>query len=152
MFGFMECKVNNAELASQTYRTRAFVTAKPEDFIVGAEIECPSGLGGTFTTKVTKIKDGIATCVKPYCCDHDKQTFLVYVQPPAITINQLLDLQTLMKTVNRRAANGSMIDYDLLSLARVNGLIVSYNEWSYTDLGVSVLAALKDYIALTSTE
>ncbi|AEE25220.1 hypothetical protein Glaag_4297 (plasmid) [Glaciecola sp. 4H-3-7+YE-5] len=143
MFGFMHCKVNCLETAKKNYRTTAYVTATADDFSVGAEIQCPSGMGGLFTTKVTKIEGDIATCVKPYCKDHGKQTFLVHLLPPAISIDDLHRLKGVMSAVSFSGKLPCPKDYDLLILAKLNGLVTTYNSWQWTAPGLEFMAALR---------
>lgn len=143
MLGFMHCKVNCRETAKKNYRTNAYVPATADDFSVGAEIQCPSGMGGLFTTKVTKIEGDIATCVKPFCKDHGKQTFLVHLLPPAISIDDLHRLKSVMSAVSFSCKLPSPKDYDLLILAKLNGLVATYNGWQWTSPGLEVMAELR---------
>ena len=143
MFGFMECKVNNPELAKTRYTTHAYVYAKRDDFKVGALIEVPSGMGGLFTTKVVKIESGVATCIKPYCRDHGKQEFEVFINPPLISVEEILSLANVIYEVERRQAIKSD-EFELLERARVNGLIARFNSWSWTEAGVEVFRNAKE--------
>lgn len=143
MLGFIECKVNCPSAAKQNHLMYSYKCATPTDFTVGAKVECPSGMGGLFTTTVKSIENNIATCVKPYCKDHGKLEYKVHLLPPAMTIDQVRELQELTKRISGLGCHPTNAEYNLLVLGRINGLIAAYNAWSWTELGREVLDYLK---------
>lgn len=139
----MECRVNKPELAKARYTTHAFGTATPDDFAMNASIQVPSGMGGMFTTVVTHIENGIATCEKPYDKDHGKGTFTVFINPPLIGVDEILSLPAL---INKLSINNppTTDELALLHRARINGLLSYYNSWSFTETGVEVINKARD--------